>query len=153
MLNNNLKYCREELEMTQIELGFIFGVSGKTVSGWETATDPIPFNKLIKFSNLYHYSLDFIVGLTRHNINYNVQIKPDKVKIGNQLKKLRNSLNLSQQKFAEKCGLSQTTYSHYKTGLNLITTTAIFSICKTYNISMDYLVGRTDNEKIYSNYN
>lgn len=139
--------------MTQIELGFIFGVSGKTVSGWETATDPIPFNKLIKFSNLYHYSLDFIVGLTRHNINYNVQIKPDKVKIGNQLKKLRNSLNLSQQKFAEKCGLSQTTYSHYETGLNLITTTAIFSICKTYNISMDYLVGRTDNEKIYSNYN
>ena len=139
--------------MTQIELGFIFGVSGKTVSGWETATDPIPFNKLIKFSNLYHYSLDFIVGLTRHNINYNVQIKPDKVKIGNQLKKLRNSFNLSQQKFAEKCGLSQTTYSHYETGLNLITTTAIFSICKTYNISMDYLVGRTDNEKIYSNYN
>ena len=139
--------------MTQIELGFIFGVSGKTVSGWETATDPIPFNKLIRFSNLYHYSLDFIVGLTRHNINYNVQIKPDKVKIGNQLKKLRNSFNLSQQKFAEKCGLSQTTYSHYETGLNLITTTAIFSICKTYNISMDYLVGRTDNEKIYSNYN
>ena len=134
--------------MTQIELGFIFGVSGKTVSGWETATDPIPFNKLIKFSNLYHYSLDFIIGLTRHNINYNVQIKPDKVKIGNQLKKLRNSLNLSQQKFAEKCGLSQTTYSHYETGLNLITTTAIFSICKTYNISMDYLVGRTNNPKI-----
>ena len=148
MLNNNLKYCREELEMTQIELGFIFGVSGKTVSGWETATDPIPFNKLIRFSNLYHYSLDFIVGLTRHNINYNVQIKPDKVKIGNQLRKLRNSLNLSQQKFAEKCGLSQTTYSHYETGLNLITTTAIFSICKTYNISMDYLVGRTNNPKI-----
>ena len=148
MLNNNLKYCREELEMTQIELGFIFGVSGKTVSGWETATDPIPFNKLIRFSNLYHYSLDFIVGLTRHNINYNVQIKPDKVKIGNKLKKLRNSFNLSQQKFAEKCGLSQTTYSHYETGLNLITTTAIFSICKTYNISMDYLVGRTNNPKI-----
>ena len=147
MFGNNLKYCREELEMTQIELGFIFGVSGKTVSGWETATDPIPFNKLIRFSNLYHYSLDFIVGLTRHN-NYNVQIKPDKVKIGNQLKKLRNSFNLSQQKFAEKCGLSQTTYSHYETGLNLITTTAIFSICKTYNISMDYLVGRTNNPKI-----
>ena len=134
--------------MTQIELGFIFGVSGKTVSGWETATDPIPFNKLIRFSNLYHYSLDFIVGLTRHNINYNVQIKPDKVKIGNQLKKLRNSFNLSQQKVAEKCGLPQTTYSHYETGLNLITTTAIFSICKTYNISMDYLVGRTNNPKI-----
>lgn len=45
MLNNNLKYCREELEMTQEELGYVFGVSYKTISGWETASDPIPFNK------------------------------------------------------------------------------------------------------------
>ena len=27
MINNNLKYCREELEMTQQELGYLFGVS------------------------------------------------------------------------------------------------------------------------------
>lgn len=33
MINNNLKYCREELEMTQQELGYVFGVSKNTVSG------------------------------------------------------------------------------------------------------------------------
>ena len=27
MIDSNLKYCREELEMTQTELGYIFGVS------------------------------------------------------------------------------------------------------------------------------
>lgn len=64
------------------------------------------------------------------------------------LKDLRDSLNLSQQKFANKCGISQTTYSHYETGLNLITTLNAYAICKTYNISMDYLVGRTKNKKI-----
>ena len=132
MINNNLKWCREELEMTQEELGYVFGVSRKTISGWETASDPIPFNKLIKFCNLYHYSLDFVLGLTRNNDKNNIEIKVDKKKIGNKLKELRKSLNLSQQKFASKCGLSQTTYSHYETGFNLITTMTAYSICKTY---------------------
>lgn len=143
MINNNLKWCREELEMTQEELGYVFGVSRKTISGWETANDPIPFNKLIKFCNLYHYSLDFVLNLTRNNDKNNIEIKLDKKIIGSKLKELRKSLNLSQQKFASKCGLSQTTYSHYETGFNLITTMTAYSICKTYNISLDWLCGRT----------
>ena len=139
MIGNNLKWCREELEMTQEELGLVLGVSRKTISGWETANDPIPFNKLIKFCNLYHYSLDFVLGLTKNNDKNNIVVKIDKIEIGNKLKALRKNLNLSQQKFANKCGLSQTTYSHYETGENTITTIATYSICKTYNISLDWL--------------
>ena len=67
MYNNNIKFCREELEMTQTELGYIFGVTKQTISGWKTAGNTIPFNKLIRFSNLYCYTLDYISGLTRKN--------------------------------------------------------------------------------------
>ena len=148
MIDNNLKYAREELEMTQEELGYVFGVSRKTISGWETANNPIPFNKLVKFCNLYDFSLDFLMGFTRRNIKYNKKFKTSKEQIGKRLKDLRTSLNLSQTKFAHNCGISQTTSSHYETGFNLITTTTAYSICKTYNISMDYLVGRTNNIKI-----
>lgn len=148
MIDNNLKYCREELEMTQGELGYVFGVSRKTISGWETSSNIIPFSKLIKFCNLYDYSLDFVMGLTRNNNRNNAKIKTNKNLIGLRLKDLRNSLNLSQEKFANKCGISQTTYSHYETGFNLITTTNAYSICKTYNVSMDWLVGRINNSKI-----
>ena len=146
-MNNNLKDAREELEMTQEELGFVFGVSRKTISGWETSNVPIPFNKLIKFCNLYKYSLDFIMGLTRKNIKYGT-FTTDKNKIGKRLKEIRMNLKLSQEKFANKCGISQTTYSHYETGLNLITTSTAYAICKTYNISMDYLASRTNNSII-----
>lgn len=148
MLDNNLKWCREELEMTQEELGFVFGVSRKTISGWETANNPIPFNKLIKFCNLYDYSLDFVVGLKRKNGKCAVKIKTNKKEIGKRLKNLRERLDLSQLKFTEKCGISQTTYSHYETGLNLITTINAYSICKTYNVSMDWLVGRTNKKSM-----
>ncbi len=147
MIDNNLKWCREELEMTQTELGYVFGVSKNTVSGWENAHDTMPLNKLIKFCNLYDYSLDFVCGFTRKNIKCD-KIKTNKEKIGKRLKELRTNLNLSQQALADECNFSQATYSTYETGKFLINSITIYTICKTYDISMDYLVGRTNNPKI-----
>ena len=144
MFENNLRWCREELEMTQAELGYIFGVSDAAVRSWETAHDSIPLPKLIKFCNMYDYSLDFVCGLIRRNIKYG-KFETDKVKIGKKLKELRTKLNLSQQALADECKISQTTYSGYETGHYLINTSNLYYICKTYNVSMDWLVGRTKN--------
>ena len=147
MIDNNIKECREELEMTQKELGYVFGVSNNTVSGWENGHDTMPFNKLIKFCNLYDYSLDFVLGFSRRNVKYN-KIKTNKHKIGLKLKELRNELSLSQQQLANDCKISQPTYSSYERGAYLINTITIYTICKKYNISMDYIVGRTNKKYI-----
>ena len=147
MIENNIKYCREELEMTQSELGYVFGVSKYTVSGWETGKDTMPFNKLIKFCNLYDYSLDFVLGLNRKNIKYGTDINIAKKQIGIKLKEVRKSLNLTQQKLSDECGFFQTTYSGYETGRYLINTITIYTICKKYNISMDWICGKS--KKMY----
>ncbi len=147
MIDNNLKACREELEMTQEELGYVFGVSKNTVSGWENAHDTMPFNKLMKFCNLYDYSLDYVCGFTRRNTKYG-KFSTNKQKIGKRLKELRIKLNLSQQALADDCNFSQATYSTYETGKFLINTITIYTICKNYKISMDWLVGRKSSPKI-----
>ena len=147
MFDNNLRYAREELEMTQSELGYIFGVSDSAVRSWETAHDSIPLPKLIKFCDMYDFSLDFICPLIRNNITSG-GFKTAQVKISKKLKELRKSLNLSQQKLSDDCKISQTTYSGYETGHYLINTTNLYYICKTYNVSMDWIVGRTNNQKI-----
>ena len=136
MLNNNLKWCREELEMTQKELGYVFGVHETTISGWETGKDTIPLKKLIKFCNLYNYSLDFAIGLSRQDDKHHNIDKVDKKKIGNNLKKLRTKLNLTQQEIADECMISQTTYSNYELGLYLINTLSLYTICKKHKLSM-----------------
>ena len=136
MLDNNIKYCREELEMTQSELGYIFGVSYKTVAGWEDNHDTMPLIKMVKFANMYHYSIDFISGLSRTN-NYSYIDKVDKKKIGMNLKKIRKQLKLSQQEISDECSISQTTYSNYETGLYLITSMSLYIICKKHDLSMD----------------
>ena len=118
MGENNIKYIREELEMTQEELGLVFGVSRKTVAGWEDNHDTMPLKKLVKFSKLYKYSLDYITGLKRMNTYIELSAL-DKKKIGNKLKEVRSRLDLTQQQIADECNISQTTYSNYEVGLYL----------------------------------
>lgn len=137
MVGNNLKYCREELEMTQTELGNLFGVSDSTVRGWENAYDTMPLKKLVKFCNQFNYSIDFVLGLTRRNQKYSNDIELDQIKVGKKLKVLRKKLGLSQQQIADVCGIARSTYSHYEMGLSLITTLTLYTICKHYKLSID----------------
>ena len=137
MIGNNLKYCREELEMTQTELGNIFGVSNSTVRGWENAYDSIPLKKLVKFCNQFNYSIDFVLGLTRENQEHTNNIVINQVKIGKKVKSLRTKLGLTQQEIADECSISRSTYSHYEIGMSLITTLTLYTICKNHNLSID----------------
>ena len=142
MINNNLKFCRESLEMTQKELGYVFGVAESTVSGWENNNDIMPLTKLVKFCDLYGFSLDYVTGLTRTNYSYSKINKLDRNKIGDNLKKIRNNLNLTQSKIAKECMISQTTYSNYELGIRLITTLSLYTLCKKHNLSMDEIIGK-----------
>ena len=138
--NNNLKYVREELEMTQEELGLVFGVKGSTVAGWENNNDSIPLNKLVKYANNYNYSLDYLTGLSRSNNYLGKFDKLDKSKIGKRIKNIRKKLNLSQQQVADECMISQSTYSGYESGNYLITALVLYTICKNHNLSMDEII-------------
>ena len=134
LINNNLKNCREELEITQEELGKVLGVSRKTVTGWENNYDTMPLRKMVQFSNLYKYSLDYITGLSSKNEYIKID-KLDKKKIGNNLKRIRVNLKMTQKQIADECMISQTTYSNYETGQYLITSLTLYTICLKHKIS------------------
>ncbi len=136
MVDNRLKDCREDLEMTQTELGKVLGVKKQTISNWENGYDIIPFTKLIQFCNLYSYSFDYVCGLRRVNQSY-PKFSVDKKMIGIKLRNLRTQLGLSQQEIADECSISRATLCHYELGMNLISTFTLYTICKNHNLSMD----------------
>ena len=142
MIEKNLKFIREDMEMTQTELGYVFGVHETTVSGWETGKDIIPLPKLIKFSNLSKHSIDYILKLKKYNTEYLEIKKADKILVGKNLKKIRKELKLTQQELADICSISQTTYSNYELGNYLINTFCIYTIAKKYKLSIDKILGR-----------
>ena len=137
MYENNLRYIREYMEMTQKELGSVFNVAESTYSGWETGRDVIPLKHLYKFSLKYGYSMDYLLKLNSENVKYDKLDSIDRKIVGEKLKKIRKDLNLTQQQIADECMISQTTYSNYELGNNLISTMSLYTICKNHNISMD----------------
>ena len=61
------------------------------------------------------------------------------------LKQLRISHKLSQQKLAEKLSLSQQTIYKYEHGITEPDIDTLTKIASYFNTSIDYLVGNTDN--------
>lgn len=64
------------------------------------------------------------------------------------IRNLREDRDLSQTKLARYLGMSQTGYSKYETGENDIPTTILIKLANLYNVSIDYLLDRTDNPNL-----
>lgn len=138
MINNNLKYAREEIEMTQKELGEKLGVHETTISNWENGYDSIPILMLWKFCKLYNYSLNYMLGLDKVNEGFDGYII-DKNIISNNLKNMRLNLRLTQKEMAEILEISQPRYCNYETGKVLPSTFIIYVIGLKFKIKVDKL--------------
>lgn len=55
------------------------------------------------------------------------------------LKKLRKSLDLTQQKFADSLGVKRNTVGQWECGINAITDQVITSICREFNVNENWL--------------
>ena len=62
---------------------------------------------------------------------------------------LRNRLNLSQEKFGELVGKSQRTVAAWEAGARSPSFNVLCSIADTLNVSVDYLLGRTEIPNVY----
>ena len=60
------------------------------------------------------------------------------------IRDLREDRDLTQKDIAKMLGMSQTGYSKYETGENDIPTAILVRLADFYQISIDYLLGRTD---------
>lgn len=64
--------------------------------------------------------------------------------MGEQLKKLRKKVKLSQEKFAERMGMSKDTIYNYEKGKTAIPHDLIKRLCQEFNVSADYFYFETD---------
>ena len=61
---------------------------------------------------------------------------------------LRTDADMSQRELSEILHISQRSYSHYETGSRNIPIEMLIRLATYYEISLDYLVGRTGNKKM-----
>lgn len=65
------------------------------------------------------------------------------------LKEIREDKDLLQKDIAKVLNISQVQYSRYETGLRLIPLDKISILADYYNVSVDYLICRTDERVPY----
>ena len=67
----------------------------------------------------------------------------------NRLRDLREDNDLKQKQLADLLQVHQTTYSDYELGRLNIPVTALHKLADFYNVSIDYLLGRTATKTPY----
>ena len=62
----------------------------------------------------------------------------------NRLKDLRKDHDYTQQQVAAAIGITQRKYSYIETGMQQLTAEVLVSLARFYAVSVDYLLGETD---------
>ena len=117
-LFKNLKRFFEELKdtknITATSIANSLNISKKTLSNYINGDAYIPLEHLNSISNILDTPIDYILGFSNKSHNKNIK----KVELLNPI----------------EIGTSK----------NLILTISLYTICKKYNISADYLLGKSD---------
>ena len=142
-----IKDLRERIGLTQVQIAKILKINNKTYSHYENEDTNIPLKHLITICNYFNVSLDYIFNFTDIKQYKNIKYDLNKINAGKRLKEFRKSNNLTQEKLAKILHTVHPVITNYENGKNLIATPFLFDICKKYNVSADYLLGRIDSPK------
>lgn len=125
-----------------MQMAKILHTSQSNYSRWENGTEFIPLKKLNLMCNQFDTNMDFVLGLSKNNYPSN-KIELDKTVIGKNLKSFRKENKITQKELSKFLNTTQSTVSAYESGKTMILTVFAYQIAQTYNISVDFLTGKS----------
>ncbi len=143
----SLRDKREYYGYTRKEVAKLLGVTVSVYSDFELNRRLIPIKHLIQISNFYNCSIDKLLGLTDgdkviNNGELNLKM------ISQNLKIIRKDNNLNVTELSKKLNIGQNTLYRYERCERTIQTYVCYDIARKFNISVDWLLGRTNNKDI-----
>ncbi len=148
-MNLKLREIREKNDLTQRQMAKILNISKSYYNYFETGERIITVYHLNNFCNIFHYSMDYVLGLSKHNIVPKDKIELDINIISKRIKEIRKIKKLKQRELAKIMNTTQSTVSSYENAKSLILTAFLYEMCKELNVSVDYIIGRSNTIKIY----
>ena len=134
---------RIDNDLKQYEVAKKIGVTTDAYTEWERERRDIPLDSANKLANFYNVNFDYLFGLSNKK-NKTVRKEIDYNLLSERLKLLRKEKHLTQEALGKEIGLSQRACSHYEQGDNIPTSLILLYFAQFFNVSMDYLTGRTD---------
>lgn len=149
-MSYRLKDVRIDNDLTQKNLAQKLNVSRSTYSGWENEDDNIPLYQFNNFCEIFNLSLDYVSKIINRRKNTTNKIKKqiDFKLIGQNLEIIRKENKITQKELAKIIGISEATYVNYKNGKTPIQTEILKKFAIYFNVSLDWLVGKSKNKKL-----
>ena len=147
--SERLKHYRDRNNIKEKKLASILKISKSLYSEYENEIKIMPIKHLNTLCNYLNISFDYILGFNDKPQYTNIK-KMDNLNnkiVGQRLKIIRKKYKLTQENLGKIAGCSYGTIAGYEIGRYLISTPTLYKICKKYNISADYLLGKIDNNK------
>lgn len=143
-MNNKLEELRENKFLTKKELAKILGISDSIYSRWEKGKDIMPTKRLYEIANYYSINADYILGLSpmKREIKSNKILNKDLM--AKRAREIRNDTKMPLSEFTSFLNTSPSTWNAYETGKVIILGAFLYEVCTKYNISADYLLGRSN---------
>lgn len=142
---SRISNIRQDNELSQQELARIIGGNRVSVCNWEREREIPNINKANAIADYFNVSLDYLFNLSnRKNYPNNRKGEIDRKIVGTRLRRLRQTNGLTLQKLANLLNTTCSTISAYESGKTLLLTAFAIAICKRYNVSMDWLYGKSD---------
>ena len=142
-----LKLIRENKNLNQKDIANILEITRGLYAQYEIADKIIPISHLNTISNYFNLSIDYLLDLNSKQKYPKSKKEIDIEKFSMRLKEFRKENKLTQEKLAKNLNTSHSVISSYESGKTLILTSFLYTICKKYNISADYLLGKIDEPK------
>lgn len=140
-----LKKVRIYADVGQKEVANKLGVAYSSYNTWEREYDLIPLRQLDKFCNLFHVSLDYVLGFTEV-WEYENSKRIDPKLLAKRIKRIRRENDLTQDELAKILNITRSSISKYENGINLALTSYIIGFCKYFHVSADFITGKIDEE-------
>lgn len=137
---------RVDNDLKQKEIAKMLKVNINTYPHWESGMYETPIEMIDKLSKFYNCSVDYLTGLSNEHGSFLKKFNSEEMFI--RLKKLRKENRLSQAEIGNRLGFGQMNYCRYETGKILIPFSKLYLIAKEFNVSLDYLMGKSEDKNI-----
>lgn len=141
---NKIKELREKENVSQRKLAEYMGIQRSSYNQFEQQYDIIPIKRLNQVANYFNVSIDYLFDLTIHPQYNNSHQDIDMEKSSQRLKEFRKKNKLTQNKLSLKLNASPSVLAHHENKRTPLATPYLYTICKIYNVSADYLLGKID---------
>ncbi len=139
-----IKKIREEKNLSQKDIALLLHIDRSTYSSYETMRDIMPLKYINIICNDFNMSIDYCFSLTDIFEYKNSRKETSRQLFKIRIKELRKKYNLTQNDIAKILNINRSTWTGYESGKYRIPTLYLYDIAKRFNTSMDYLLGKVD---------